>query len=468
MDYSNYKRWYKCYLYSSDGNPLGNVYTSSPWTEETGTYTDAQRLKILNELRAPEEQFVSCVIGKLNEKTGEYADWCKCRIDDKHMVDITETYLEIPPLEKSQYDKVVEELEAAGATYNSAIGKWTIPYNEARPCIEICDRFKPEPNSYGIDWTDVETNMGPVPVDDFLEIYAGQRGFDSYKKFYEEGHRISGYENVTPEIIAKRDKEIRELDKIKYYSYEEIHLERDSLEEKVIDDYAKLDEFLEFHRKAYEDASDAKETAKKATYTAKGAALRVANQAYYASDNIYEAVRDVYADKKALANAFANWKNIKEAGFEPTINLWQKMCAMKHLTGQWYTLEDVAKLYRENAYLSNPKTSNIVLDIANECKRQELKQRKKPVSIDEKLVGNEIKNDIRKSGFKPSRKLVSNISKLNAITGKQHKLKDIVKLYRENDFKNNQELSKTVLDIAEECKQQELVRMSVQDIGISG
>lgn len=68
--------------------------------------------------------------------------------------------------------------------------------------------------------------------------------------------------------------------------------------------------------------------------------------------------------------------------------------------------------------------------------------------------------DIMKSGFKPTKSLISNMEKLNAITGEQHKLKDVVKLYRENDFKNNQELSKTVLDIAEECKQQEISRVA--------
>lgn len=72
----------------------------------------------------------------------------------------------------------------------------------------------------------------------------------------------------------------------------------------------------------------------------------------------------------------------------------------------------------------------------------------------------DICDDIMKSGFKPTQSLISNMEKLNAITGEHHKLKDVVKLYRENDFQNNHELSQTVLDIAEECKQQELSRMA--------
>lgn len=72
----------------------------------------------------------------------------------------------------------------------------------------------------------------------------------------------------------------------------------------------------------------------------------------------------------------------------------------------------------------------------------------------------DIREDITESGFKPTQSLISNMEKLNAITGEHHKLKDVVKLYRENDFQNNHELSQTVLDIAEECKQQELSRMA--------
>lgn len=72
----------------------------------------------------------------------------------------------------------------------------------------------------------------------------------------------------------------------------------------------------------------------------------------------------------------------------------------------------------------------------------------------------DIREDIAKSGFCPTKSLISNMEKLDAITGEHHKLKDVVKLYRENHFQNNHELSQTVLDIAEECKQQELSRMA--------
>lgn len=79
-----------------------------------------------------------------------------------------------------------------------------------------------------------------------------------------------------------------------------------------------------------------------------------------------------------------------------------------------------------------------------------------------------IYEDITKSGYKPTETLISNIQKLDAITGERHSLKDVVNLYRQNNFQNNQELSKAVLDIAEECKQQELSRMPVPEANIPG
>ena len=47
----------------------------------------------------------------------------------------------------------------------------------------------------------VETNMGPIPGGDLLDILARQYGYDSYLKLYDTGCRIRGYEHVTPKII---------------------------------------------------------------------------------------------------------------------------------------------------------------------------------------------------------------------------------------------------------------------------
>lgn len=70
-----------------------------------------------------------------------------------------------------------------------------------------------------------------------------------------------------------------------------------------------------------------------------------------------------------------------------------------------------------------------------------------------------ISEDVMKLGYKPTEKLISNIQKLDAITGERHGLKDVRDLYLQNEFQSP-ELKQTVLEIAEECKQQELARMA--------
>lgn len=70
-----------------------------------------------------------------------------------------------------------------------------------------------------------------------------------------------------------------------------------------------------------------------------------------------------------------------------------------------------------------------------------------------------LREDITKLGYKPTEKLISNIQKLDTITGKRYGLRDVRDLYLQNEFQNP-ELKQTVLEIAEECKQQELARMA--------
>lgn len=51
--------------------------------------------------------------------------------------------------------------------------------------------------------TDMQTNVGRVPVPDYLEIRAGACGYDSYAEMYEEGCRIAGYEKISPKVIEE-------------------------------------------------------------------------------------------------------------------------------------------------------------------------------------------------------------------------------------------------------------------------
>lgn len=51
--------------------------------------------------------------------------------------------------------------------------------------------------------TDIKTNIGVIPVLDYLDIEAYKYGFDSYTQFYQEGYRIKGYEMISPEVIEE-------------------------------------------------------------------------------------------------------------------------------------------------------------------------------------------------------------------------------------------------------------------------
>lgn len=56
---------------------------------------------------------------------------------------------------------------------------------------------------------DIKTNVGRIPVPDYLEIKAGTYGYDSYEEMYAEGCRIAGYEKISPEVMEqwRRQKE---------------------------------------------------------------------------------------------------------------------------------------------------------------------------------------------------------------------------------------------------------------------
>lgn len=51
--------------------------------------------------------------------------------------------------------------------------------------------------------TDIKTNIGKVPVLDYLEMKAYQYGYDSYEELYQNGGRIEGYEKISPKLIEE-------------------------------------------------------------------------------------------------------------------------------------------------------------------------------------------------------------------------------------------------------------------------
>lgn len=50
---------------------------------------------------------------------------------------------------------------------------------------------------------DIQTNMGMVPVLDYLDMKAYEKGFNGYEELYLEGCRIDGYEKISPELIEE-------------------------------------------------------------------------------------------------------------------------------------------------------------------------------------------------------------------------------------------------------------------------
>lgn len=71
----------------------------------------------------------------------------------------------------------------------------------------------------------------------------------------------------------------------------------------------------------------------------------------------------------------------------------------------------------------------------------------------------DIEKDIKKSGFKPTQKLVENIFKLNQATDRKNTLKDIKKLLTDKEHPSYS----LIKEIVNECKEQELSRIKNKD-----
>ena len=50
--------------------------------------------------------------------------------------------------------------------------------------------------------TEVQTNMGSMPIEDYREIVASQSGFDSYDEMYHQGYRIGNGYDKEPELVV--------------------------------------------------------------------------------------------------------------------------------------------------------------------------------------------------------------------------------------------------------------------------
>lgn len=58
---------------------------------------------------------------------------------------------------------------------------------------------------------EVEVIMGDntckVPLIDYLEMVASQNGYDNYKELYNDGLRVPGYENISPDLFDEKEEE---------------------------------------------------------------------------------------------------------------------------------------------------------------------------------------------------------------------------------------------------------------------
>lgn len=105
-----------------------------------------RRLNSYNAARVADFQFKICNIGQLDVQTSKYVDYHKFDVATGR--DISNTYLEIPALKKSEFKKVISDLKAAGARYNPSVKKWYITPDQVDQDIQkfqdICNQFNSE------------------------------------------------------------------------------------------------------------------------------------------------------------------------------------------------------------------------------------------------------------------------------------------------------------------------------------
>lgn len=78
-----------------------------------------------------------------------------------------------------------------------------------------------EKNGMDLLHEDIQTNMGLMPVSDYLEIEADKAGYDSYEKMLEAGDVLSGYEDITLDVL-RLDYAMRDIANI-YMGHEQVN-----------------------------------------------------------------------------------------------------------------------------------------------------------------------------------------------------------------------------------------------------
>lgn len=73
----------------------------------------------------------------------------------------------------------------------------------------------------------------------------------------------------------------------------------------------------------------------------------------------------------------------------------------------------------------------------------------------------ELGKQIEAAGFKPNKNMVRKLEQFNHLTGKDNSMKDICKAYKENTYKDSQDINRLVKDIGNECRVQEAARLQI-------
>ena len=98
------------------------------------------KLNSYNITRIEQDKFMTCNVGILNTETSKYGDYHRYEVATGK--DISPIYLQIPPLRESEFRKVVADLDAADAKFNSHKKRWYItPDQDLQTFQNICNQF---------------------------------------------------------------------------------------------------------------------------------------------------------------------------------------------------------------------------------------------------------------------------------------------------------------------------------------
>ncbi|MCM1103260.1 MAG: pentapeptide repeat-containing protein [Clostridium sp.] len=208
---------YKGFAYTNSSNKPTIVYGTS--TEDILT-----KLGAYNIARTENDKFRTCNIGELNADAGKYGEYHKYDVTTGK--DISSVYLQIPRLNKAEFQKVVADLKAAGARYNPNKKAWYITADQDwmefnRICHQFSEKLTIDPveverpddenrpefviEGFEVQYAvkvqnrtviipesaDLNLIKAAVPVDDFLDRL-NEKAVEQLRQLSDNPERIAG------------------------------------------------------------------------------------------------------------------------------------------------------------------------------------------------------------------------------------------------------------------------------------